>query len=384
MVATHYRFSLALQEEHNPMKLCISTAMMLALLGELSAVAKAAPFEETLAVRVPMGKYGPRGMMGDFIVLKDGTILMSFTLSPTGHGYGGIGAVKSTDQGKTWSAPLTLVATPQPPALGAYCLPSFLRLASGNIMLSYIYVTDAVPDYGHNYFRLSADEGKTWTDQFAMMPHPGYVLAHNDRLMTLSTGRILSIAEYRAYNPPDDHAGYVGITFLSDDQGKSWRASKNTVDMQPIEVQEADAVELKDGRIMMFARTYSGHPVRAYSGDGGETWSKGEVIKELVQPYAGFPTVRRIPATGDLLFIFCGERSTPPDGGSPLRSGLTCAVSQDEGRTFIHQRNIAHDPKDDFGYQCVEFIGKDLALVGYHAREGLRVARIGIDWFYEK
>ena len=77
-----------------------------------------------------------------------------------------------------------------------------------------------------------------------------------------------------------------------------WQASKNTVDMYPIEVQEADAVELKDGRVMMFARTYSGHPARAYSSDKGETWSKGELIKELVMATRDLPTVRRIPVDG--------------------------------------------------------------------------------------
>jgi hypothetical protein len=38
--------------------------------------------------------------------------------------------------------------------------------------------------------------------------------------------------------------------------------------------------------------------------------------------------------------------------------------------------------QDDFGYQCVEFVGKDLVLVGFHARDGLHVARLGVDWFY--
>ena len=56
----------------------------------------------------------------------------------------------------------------------------------------------------------------------------------------------------------------------------------------------------------------------------------------------------------------------------------------DEGKTFINLRHIRRDPEDDFGYQCVEFIDKDLALVGYHARDGTHIARIGIDWFYEK
>ncbi len=37
-----------------------------------------------------------------------------------------------------------------------------------------------------------------------------------------------------------------------------------------------------------------------------------------------------------------------------------------------------------FGYHCVKFVGDELALVGYHARDGIHVARIKIDWFYEQ
>lgn len=279
-----------------------------------------------------------------------------------------------------------LVAKPKPPASGRFAHPSFLRLANADILLSYIYTTHpTTPYFGHNYVRRSADEGKTWTEQFCMTPFPGYVLVHNDRLFTLSTGRIVAMAEYKAHMPATrDHSGYVGIAFYSDDLGHSWQVSKNTVDMQPVEVQEADAVELKDGRVMMFARTYSGYPVRAYSSDGCQTWSKGEPMKELKMPYAGLPTVRRIPGTGDLLFLWISERSV--DKTNPKihrRCALSSVISKDEGKTFVNQRNIVADPEDDFGYQCVEFLGDDLALVAYHARDGLHVARIPVKWFYD-
>jgi sialidase-1 len=156
--------------------------------------------------------------------------------------------------------------------------------------------------------------------------------------------------------------------------------------MMPIEVQEAGGVELKDGRVMMFARTYSGHPVRAYSSDQCETWSEGEEIQELPMPYAGLPTVARIPSTGDLLFVWISERSPIPDTTPQRyrRSALSTAISKDEGKTFEHRRYIARDPEGDFGYQSVDFLGDDLAVVSYHARDGLHVARIPIDWFYEK
>jgi sialidase-1 len=180
----------------------------------------------------------------------------------------------------------------------------------------------------------------------------------------------------------NDHEGYVGMSFYSDDQGHTWKPSDNAVDMYPVEFQEADAVELKDGRLMMFGRTYSGHPAKAYSNDKGKTWSQGELITTLDQPYPGLPTVRRIPSTGDLLFIWCGEVGYTSTGGA-LRSALTCAISQDEGQTFIHRQNLVSDPQGDFGYQSIEFLNNDLALVGYYARDGLHVAQVSTDWLYE-
>ena len=336
-------------------------------------------FEETLAVEVEKGLRGPRGMPGDIVQLADGSLLMAYTRDE------GIVGIKSTDVGKTWGEPLVMFPNPGPPAKGRFGHPGFLRLANGEILISYIHsLHPATPYFATTYYRRSADEGRTWTEKFILTPHPGYVLVHNDRLFTLSTGRIVAMAEYKAHMPSTrDHSGYVGLSFFSDDQGHSWQVSKNVVDMQPVEVQEADAVELKDGRLMMFARTYSGFPVRAYSSDRGETWSEGEPMKQLEMPYAGLPTVRRIPSTGDLLFVWISERSVDKDDPKiARRCALSSAISKDEGQSFEHQRNIARDPEDDFGYQCIEFIGDDLAVMAYHARAGLRVARIGIDWFY--
>ena len=340
-------------------------------------------FEDIHAVPLPRRTHGYRGINGNFLQRTDGSLLYTYTDSDQG-----IVARESRDKGRTWGEQFSILPGPRPPAKGRYVHPSFFRLDNGDIMLTYIYSTHpTTPYHGHNYYRRSADEGKTWTDQFVMTPYLGYVIMHNDRLFTLSTGRIVGLAEYKAHWPSSrDHSGYVGLAFFSDDGGYSWQASKNTVDMQPIEVQEAGGVELKDGRVMMFARTYSGYPVRAYSSDGCETWSKGEPISELKMPYAGLPTVKRIPRTGDLLFIWVDEKSVDKeDPKVSRRCALATAISRDEGQTFTHFRHIARDPEDDFGYQCVEFLkGDDVVLVGYHARDGLHVARIGTDWFYER
>lgn len=349
--------------------------------GTLGWFAVAAPgealFEQTLAQPMPRGVHGYRGMPGDIIELKDGTLLMAFTVD------GAIRSLRSTDRGRTWGQPAVLIPAP-PRDWGYFAHPSFLRLPNDEILLSYIHSTHpTTPYYANNYYRRSSDEATSWSEPFVMTPYPGYVLVHNDRLFLLSTGRIIAMAEYKLYKPStEDHSGFVGLCFFSDDLGHSWRPSANVVDMQPVEVQEAGGVELRDGRLMMFARTYSGFPVRAYSSDGGETWSPGEKMN-LPMPYAGLPTVVRLPKTGDLLFIWISERST--DRENPQvhrRCALTSAISRDEGQTFLSFRHIARDPEDDFGYQSVTFVGEDLAVLSYHCRDGLRVARIGIDWFY--
>jgi sialidase-1 len=362
----------------------VASPLAVALVSLITSTAIAAPlFEDFSIVKKPRGTHGYRGIMGDFVQLKDGSLLMSYS-------DGDIVAIKSTDKGKTWGAPVVLLPALKPPAKGNIGAPSFVRLPGGDLLFTYFYSTHpTTPYFGQNYYRRSADDGKTWTDSFCYTPHPGYLPVHNDKVHMLSTGRILAAAEYKAYMPStDDHGGYVGMTFFSDDDGYTWQQSKNTVDMfkdSHVEVQEADVAELKDGRLLMFARTYSGYPVFAYSEDKGETWGPPIARKDIPMPYAGLPTVRRIPSTGDLLFIWITEQAADKDDPKIMRRcTLSAAVSTDEGKTLIHQRPIASDPQDDFGYQCLEFLDDGVALVAYHCREGIRLARIGVDWFYEK
>jgi sialidase-1 len=357
----------------------ISVIMLVLLVGKYSYGASL--FEDAHVVKMPKGKYGPRSMPGDIVELKDGTLLMCYTMSPSwGPAPFGIVARKSSDKGRTWSDPFSLVPNPQPPSTkGYYCHPSFVRLPNGDILLSYIYAAEALPYYGHNYYKRTANEGLTWSEQFVMTPHPGYVIMHNAKLLRLSTGRLIAPTEYKARWPStNDHGGYVSLVFYSDDQGYSWQVARNMIDMNPHEAQEPHVVELKDGRLLLMFRTYSGSMGRAYSTDKGETWSKGELVKELSLPRSGAVTVTRIPSTGDLLLI----RITGA-GKEGKRTPLTSAVSRDEGATWTNERHIAADPEGDYGYQSVTFVD-NVAVISYHALDGLHVARIGPDWFYGK
>ncbi|HUW60204.1 MAG TPA: sialidase family protein [Candidatus Bathyarchaeia archaeon] len=61
---------------------------------------------------------------------------------------------------------------------------------------------------------------------------------------------------------------------------------------------------------------------------------------------------------------------------------MTVHLPPDDGETWAHERLIAADAEDDYGYPSLLFLD-DLALISYHWRDGLHVARIGIGWFYQ-
>ena len=57
------------------------------------------------------------------------------------------------------------------------------------------------------------------------------------------------------------------------------RIPVKVVSPEPVHV-----VEIKDGRITMWMRTYCEFVARAYSDDKGQSWSPGEMVKELTLP----------------------------------------------------------------------------------------------------
>ncbi len=355
--------------------------LMIALCALIPA--QTAPvFEDIHVVPLPKGEYGYRGMPGSMIQLKDGRLLLTYQgMDSQGKSTDAIVARYSSDLGVTWTEESVLVPKPLPAGPDRYCHPSLLRLANGHLILSYIYGSGTTPLFGHNYYRRSVDDGKTWGDQLIVTPKRGYHIMHNDKLVQLPSGRILAPVEFALATTTDDHAGYVSYVWYSDDNGYSWNESVNMVNMLPVEAQEPHVVALKDGCVLMLMRTYSGHVARSFSIDQGVTWSPGEEVLELsLPPNSSALNVKRIPSTGDLLLL---RSSKGPKEGPARRTPFVSVISKDEAKTWENERIIQGDPEDDYGYPSLLFVD-NLALISYHQRDGLHVARIGVDWFYAK
>ncbi|MFH1006689.1 MAG: sialidase family protein [Candidatus Latescibacterota bacterium] len=340
---------------------------------------------------LPPSPANPRNSEGAFLPLSDGRLFFAYS-----HFYGGahdnstarIAGRFSYDRGETWTEDDVLVVDTE--GSENVMSVSLLRLHSVAIALFYLLKNS----WGDCklYMRISEDEAQTWGDKRCAIPHEGYHVINNDRVVQLSSGRWVVPT---AYHPcPDStweswsHRG-ISACALSDDEGRTWRMSRSWLE-GPSEsktgLQEPGVVELTDGRLMMWMRTDMGCPYRSYSDDGGDTWSPA-VPTDLRSPTSP-ASIKRIPATGDLLLVWNDHRHIGP-GFSEKRTPLTTALSRDEGKTWEHVKVLEDDPEGCFCYTAIAFVDEK-AVLGYCAgnpRIGLlnllQITVVDVAWLYE-
>ena len=351
----------------------------------------------------------PRNSEGSFVALRDGRILFAYTRFTGGGGdddASDIAVISSAADGRTWSEPRILV--PNRGAQNTMSV-SLLRLADGRCALVYL-VKNGFHDCRPR-FLTSEDEGATWSEPVLAIPAPGYFVVNNDRLVQLSSGRLVIPASFHRMKGEDagawdsfDGRG-IAMFFLSDDGGRTWREARTWWAL-PVAassgLQEPGVVELSRRRLFAFARTSAGYQYGMTSGDGGETWSP-PVPTRFIGPCSPL-SMKRIPATsrlgaGDLLAAWndrSGQFALPaPAKESWSRTPLVAATSADDGRTWHHHRLVEDDPERGFCYTAIHFVdadGPDAAVLLAYCAGGkptgsvldtLRMRRIGIDWFYE-
>ncbi|MFC1793350.1 sialidase family protein [Planctomycetota bacterium] len=341
---------------------------------------------ETLLVIEP-GKENPRNSEGDIIELKDGQLCLIYTRFTGGgsdHAAADLAMRISGDGGKSWSEDRIVVQ--HPGGLNVMSV-SLLRLASGQIALFYLRKTsreDCRP-----LMCISSDEAATWSESnVCITDKVGYYVLNNDRAVQLRSGRlVLPVAWHQGPGQPRDTAGVI-MCYLSDDNGKTFRRSKDSFkgyapDGQRITVQEPGVVELKDGRLMMFMRTNAASQYISYSQDGGEIWTKAQP-SALASPLSP-ASIKRIPWSGDLLCVW-NDHSGLHHYPKGRRTPLCLAISKDEGKTWSRSVIIEDNPDGWYCYTAITFV-KDRALLSYCAGDReigglnqLKVLALSRDW----
>lgn len=358
-------------------------------------------FEDHIAVPLPVS-HTHRGYTGDIAQLKDGSLLLVYAAPPESPNHGGIVGRRSADGGRTWDQEFLVQANA---AKIETIAANLERLATGELLLGYLLINNyqganhRLYD-GHYYVRRSSDDGRSWSHPICVTIYPGFHNVNPDRIFQLRSGRIIVPTEWSKAVGGGEAGHMVSLCYYSDD-GHIWLRGQNYVDVGST-TEEPSVVELSDDRLLMVFRNKLGYVGRAYSEDKGDTWSDPKLL-DLTSSLAP-QKITRIPGTGHLLLLWCNNSNAPAMSRGKklplvkvaqlklslgeLRSPLTAAVSRDQGRTWEHVRNIAQDSPGsygDYGYPGLTWIeGGTVAVVNYHALDGLHVARIGADWFYGK
>lgn len=288
---------------------------------------------------------------------------------------------RSEDGGRTWG-PLQVIADDGPHVMGNPC--PVLDRETGVIWMP------ITRNLGHDSEKeilegtsegtreclvmKSEDDGRTWSkpvDVTAETKADGWTwYATGPGVgIQLRSGRLLV---------PCDHAlegskMFRSHVIYSDDHGATWKLGGVPGDL----TNECQAVEKRDGSVLLNMRAYHGENRRAVSEsrDGGETWSEVELDEELIEPVCQASLIR---FEGDgtknrLLFA---------NPASENRVRMTVKLSTDEGGSWPKARLVHAGPT---AYSCLaELEGGEVGLLYERGSENpyekITFARFRIEW----
>jgi sialidase-1 len=241
-------------------------------------------------------------------------------VAPTG---GRAMIVHSTDQGKTWSKPQTLIDTPYDDRH-----PAFVELADGTVLCSF-FTYPGEPNNGDRskepavriWFLRSFDHGHTWEKQPRRLQSPFLYDETDGPLLRLKDGSVVVAVNGRAKTGPPDQAGF----FRTTDRGETWKLL-STVKTDH-DLWEVTVAELPDGKLVMMARPEGDI---AWSNDQGHSWTTPQTFG--MRMFAPSLYVLRDKT------LVCLHGSY-----SPGHSGLRVIFSTDGGLSWIA-------PSTDYGF----------------------------------
>jgi len=288
-----------------------------------------------------------------------GTVLLAYCAGQ-GHNTGSSGPAlsRSTDGGRTFSAPQVLMRFPQDDPRYLDCGNVALGTASdgGILLLAMAYNRDV----GNNiYGWRSTDDGITWTrvDTSALGPNKtgsvfGYFVPLADRGLAV-------FGHYREGSTPHTQGLWIS---LSRDQGRTWAPAERIADVHAVE----PVVVASGGRLLGFFRGDSqmarGRQYVGVSDDLGVTWkTEVSVLDAADRAHARLaaPFAVEDPQRPGTLIVLTTERAVP--GSTPGRiwlwRGDARTLDWKRERVLLEFPRIEGDLNTDLGYPWLLHVG---------------------------
>ncbi len=321
---------------------------------------------------------------------------------------------RSTDDGKTWSAPKSIANVEGPKAKNPFALkmknvdpndvtynnPVLIADKDGTVHMLFCL------EYMRVFYQRSEDDGVSWSQPTEITSafdafkkdYDWKVLATGpNHSIQLKTGRLVVPVWLSTGTGGNAHRPSVTATIYSDDQGKTWQAGDIAVPCTDewIYPNETVAIELNDGRVMLNVRSESKAHRRlvTISPDGATKWSTPKFDDALLEPICMGGIVRYNHA-GQSLILFSNPhnlekaKGKAEPGKNRDRKNVSVKLSRDEGQTWPVNKSIEPGPSM-YSDIAVTHSGTILCFYGrsgdgtglaHFAGGRLTLARFNLEW----
>lgn len=311
-----------------------------------------------------------RNSEGAFITLNDGRILFvysrfgadSWSDGSACNLYGSV----SHDNGEHFGEPFPILTHDQVQADNIMSV-SLLRMANGDVGLFFLAKRDV--DICQTHLIRSSDEGKTWSAPLLCMDKDGYYVVNNDRIIRTQTGRILIPAalhkmDCETINGKKKYTKfYPGelVVFASDDDGFHWYPLSDNIPIPQSRglttgIQEPGILQYKNGTLWCYIRTDAGRQYECFSQDDGKTWS---IPLPSAFTSATSPMSTRYLQDGRIIAVwnpipnYNGRSQNVGTVWTGGRTPLVIAYSEDDGQSFSEHEAIETDENRGFCYIAI-------------------------------